>query len=412
MRGIRGVTRVGGAWLLASTVLLAQHKATPTAAALQYVGTLKAPVRSQVFGDVQLGNGLAVRATAAGLKVYIGAKSPAHVQQVIEADVPSSLSGALGAPHVVGALPCQWSMLWSLSWDERGQRLYQTCHNDYDGVPANEATLSAGHFENGTLVPDGQWAFAKTRPDKMVEGCVVTLSDSFVAAHRALAGKRLAAGCGGYRSKVDVGPPSMGAALAAFAPPSGAGPIASVPLVGYPFTNTRLAERMHRDLDYINDFGGDSAYPRVPTKVGYTGWVDWCAQCGTWIDTPGLSGFLMIWQRGTGRIWYTNTLNATAWRYDLVIYSADDLGKVADGAPQSSIQPAVDVPFTMPGIAQPDAGGADHPRHVVTGVMFEPTSRLLFIGVKGQFSKDPAQMATAILVYRVVDPIDSRARVP
>jgi hypothetical protein len=268
----------------------------------------------------------------------------------------------------------------------------------------NEATLSAGHFDNGKLVSDGQWAFDKTRPDKSVEGCVVFLPDWFVLAHPSLTGKRLGAGCGGYRSVVAIGPAFMGAALAAFAPPV-SGPIPSVPLVGYPFANSILAGRMHRDTNYINDFGGDSAFPRIPSLIGYTTWADWCAQCGTWIDTPGLSGFVMLWQRGIGRVWYTNTINASGWEYDLVVYSPEDLGKVADGAPQSSIQPVLDVPFAMPGIPQPNAGGHDNPPHVITGIAFEPVTRTLVIGVKGGFGIDASTMATAYLFYRVVDPL-------
>jgi hypothetical protein len=330
---------------------------------------------------------------------------------VIEADVPESLFGPVLNAHVVGALPCQWKKIWGLFWDPIDGKLYQTCHNDYDGNPSIDATLSRGRFEDGQLVSEGQWAFAG-RPDKMTEGGVTALPAWFVAEHPALQGARLAAGFGGYRSMVAVGPASMGAALTAFGPPgSGArDAVANVPLVGYPFTNVGdvlrvggFVERMHRTADYINDFGGDETYPIQPVAVGYTTWADWCQQCGTWVDAPGVSGLLMIWQRGIGRLWYTNTINAEAWRYDLVVYAPEDLGKVADGADETSIQPIVDVPFPMPGIAQPDAGGRDNPPHVVTGVAFEPNSRLLFIGVKAQFSRDPAEMATAILVFRVID---------
>src|SRR3954469_22533593 len=67
--------------------------AVPRPSSLVYLGTAAGPVRGSL-GDVQLGNGLALRNTGTGLKVYVGSRLNG-VQQVIEADVPASFTGKL-----------------------------------------------------------------------------------------------------------------------------------------------------------------------------------------------------------------------------------------------------------------------------------------------------------------------------
>jgi hypothetical protein len=384
-------------------------KLVPGLAQFSYLGTVTGPVRSGSLGDTALGSGLALRKTGASdHKLYFISRLSPAAPKVIECDVPASFTGALTNCHTVGSLPCQYNMGWGLHWDCFDQKLYQNCHNDYDSAPTTPHTLSRGSFVNGQLVSDGSWRFDNYNA-KLTDGGITEIPAWFQSTYGV---GRLAIGFGMYRSVVATGPASMGIALAAFTPPT-TGSTAAIPvtkLVGYPYSTHgpinypgNFQERMHRSTDYVDDIGGDSGYGRIPTTVGYTTWADWGYQCGTWIDTPNYSGLVCIVMRNTGRVWYTNTVMAEGWRYDLVVYSADDLGAVALGANPSSIQPAVDVPLVLSGLTLPVNGQHASPYHDVTGVDFNPITRVFTFGVRFGSGTDAGSYKTTYPMFRFLD---------
>jgi hypothetical protein len=347
---------------------------TPTPDHLQYLGTVQCPSRG-VLGDVQLGAGLAVTAEK---RVYLGVAP----STVIAAVLPPTFNGPLIELRKLGTLPCQYQHPNGLFWDEQDHALYMSCHNPYDGDPATDPTLSRGRIVNGTLVSDGQWKFAN-RSDKMSDGGVCALPDG-----------TLGVGFGMYRSIVNSGPASMGLALASFPRPTVGVSPSVTPLLQYPYKSGGVVARMHRPSDYLNLYG--DGYPATATP-GQTTWSDYGYQCATFIQTDVLSGFVGIVMRGTGKCFYTNTINAEGWRYDWVGYDPTGFGT-------TNQQPVVDVPFVFPGM-KVNGPHADAPPYPIKGVSWEPVNRLLVIRVQGMFGTDAATLADGLLVYRVVDPL-------
>jgi hypothetical protein len=368
-------------------------KRAPCMADLQYLGVVSGPTRGQ-FGDPQLGNGVAVRVLPDGtVRLYMASANPPIILQG-DVDIDSLVDGKYPTPKwkSLGSLPCTWSKAWGVFYDARDEApaIYLTCHSDYDGDAPVAATLSRGRFDaDGYLISDGQWAF--DRSDKMTDGGVTQLPDG-----------RLGVGFGGYRSVVATGPASMGAALAAFDRPRAPGVIPVQPLLGYPYSKNKVP-RMRRPGDnYIQDIGAElENYPTPgPDEIGETTWADWFMQSGVWVETASLSGFLMIWQRGTGRIWYTNTINAEGWQYDLVAYG----GEILSGdRPQNDYQPEVDEPFTPPVALPVNGQHADHPGNVITGVSYDERAQILVVGVQNFFGTDAASQATGFLLFKVND---------
>jgi hypothetical protein len=357
---------------------------------LKYLGVVSGLTRGALgLGDHQLGNGVAIRVDADGtILLYAASFNPVVI---LEGELQRNEAGGLGAKwRSLGSLPCTWSKPWGVFYDALDPAIYLTCHSDCDGDAPIAATLSRGRFDaDGMLYSDGQWAFAD-RSDKMTDGGVTSLPDG-----------RLAVGFGGYRSVVATGPASMGAALAAFDRPTAPGPIPCTSLLAYPYASAAVP-RMTRPPNYINDVGAENNYPTPAPgdPLGVTTWGDWSQQSGTWIETATLSGLLMIWQRATGRIWYTNTVNAEGWQYDLVVYDGSLLN--GDHAP-NAYQPAIDEPFTPPIPLPVNGQHADTPAHVITGVSFDPRSRILVVGVQGYFGTDAATQATGYLLFEVLD---------
>lgn len=355
---------------------------TPTPAHLSYLGTLQLPPRGPL-GDVQLGSGLAARPDGT---LFFGVAP----STVLAGQMPPGLSGPV-ALHKVGVLPCEWQYPNGLGWDESDQALYMSCHSAYDGDVATSPTLSRGRFDAaGTLVPDGRWAFTG-RTDKQTDGGICVLPPWLGT---------LGVGFGMYRSMVSIGAASMGLALASFLRPATSGvPIGCKPLLGYPYRAGGTAPRMRRSSDYINEFhDGYPIYPGV--GAGVTTWADYGYQCATWIETQALSGFVGIVMRGTGRCFYTNTINAEGWRYDWVAYAGDDF---RTGAPQDALQPQVDVPFDFPG-RKANGPHADAPPYPVKGVCYEPANRWLLVRIQGLFGAG-STLADGVLVYKVIDPL-------
>jgi hypothetical protein len=361
----------------------------PTPDHLQYLGTVQGPRRGSL-GDPELGQGLALRPLPdGGLIAYLGESNPGST--ILQGVVPASFTGLI-ALRRAGTLPCQYGFPNGLFWDAADQALYLTCHNAYDATSTIDPTLSRGRFTpDGTLVSDGQWAFAN-RSDKMTDGGVCLLPDG-----------TLGIGFGMYRSVVATGPASMGLALArCLRPTVGVSPTVT-PLLGYAYRAGGIAPRMHRSPDYINLCA--DGYPIDPTHTGQQGvttWSDYGIQCATWIQTEALSGFVGLVMRNTGRSYYANAqVKADGWRYDWVAYDDTILG----GGAQDAHQPALDIPFVFPGM--PVNGPNNLPAHPIKGVTWEPINRLLAFRVQGMFGTDAATQADGLVFFRVVDPLMS-----
>jgi len=365
-------------------------KRAPQMSDLRYLGTVEGPRRgSNGLGDPLFGSGLSLRRMDDGsLRLYFASYNPVDL---VQATIPGSCTGKLEGIKKIGQLPCHWSKPWGLYYDPPDNALFLTCHNDYDGDVATAPTVSRGYLDDasGTLTTDKQWAF--DRSDKYTDGGICALPDG-----------RLACGFGGYRSVVATGPASMGAALAAFDRPvrGYTGTIPTSALLQYPYS-TNFVPRMNRPPNYQNDIAGDNPGYKNPPP-GWTTWADWNQQTGVWIETTNLSGLLMVWMRATGRVWYTNQVEADGWQFDLVCYSRVILDNEGQPAPEGNYQPVVDEPFMAPGFPVSIGWGSVPPR-VVTGVAYEPESRTLVVGLTKTFGTDAATWATGYFLFEVVD---------
>jgi hypothetical protein len=201
-------------------------------------------------------------------------------------------------------------------------------------------------------------------------------------------GQRLAAGFGGYWSIVTCGPASMGPALSTFVPPNlstnpNTSRLLATSLVNYPYSGTPYSspDRCHRaDLNYTNDFD----YWNPKNGVGYWSWTDWIYQGGTWIDTDTKSGFVTFPTLGNGRTWYeTSTLHATNASHWCFTYSPRDLASTVAGLNQPwELQPSSQQAIKFPGLSYPLPGWQDEPSNLVTGVTYDSTTRMLYVGVR------------------------------
>jgi hypothetical protein len=214
----------------------------------------------------------------------------------------------------------------------------------------------------------------------------------------------LAAGFGGYFSIVQTGPASMGPALAAFDPavldrPPGDVPV--TPLVGYPHHPTPYAppDRCTRDADYRDDFTGWN-------PQGDRGWWTWADQidgAGVWIDTPAVSGLLVMPSMGNGRVWYEqSTLRAERSSHWWYVYDPTDLAAVAAGRrEQWQIQPRHRWSVTYPSIDYPLPGWADGPPNPVAGAAFDPATNRLYVAVRRLGPLGSDRRGHVIVVYQV-----------
>jgi hypothetical protein len=268
-----------------------------------------------------------------------------------------------------------------LYWDEPDQRLYWTIGDGYNTVSGADPSIGYSTISRGTLIAAGPWAL-RDRSCKMTMGGLLGVP---AATATALGGRRLAAGFGGYYSIATTGPVSMGPALSAFDPHDLGGNHAPVPnttLVGYPFQGEAYGppDRAHRDTDYRTEFDGWN--PRNGT--GYFSWTDYIWQGGVWIETPNVQGVLFLPTLGNGRTWYeTSTLHAERASHWWMVYDPADLMAVARRRRrQWAVQPRRSWKVRYPGLPDPLPGWANEPMNVITGSVWDPAARRLYVAVR------------------------------
>jgi hypothetical protein len=367
---------------------------------LRYEGSFAMP--ASVDGlDAAWGRGFAIRPVNGQLRA-VGAT--VYGNAIYEAEIPAlttvtSEAGANSLP--VARLVRNWGditsanrrleqragggLLRGLYFDSPTQRLMWTYGDPYNTTSGADPSIGWSQIaSNGSISgSQGPWRITG-RSCKMTMGGICAIPDWFAQAHTE--GRRLGAGFGGYESIVATGPASMGPTLTAFSPEDmragNADITSSNSLVGYPFSAPAYAtpDRCIRSTDYVDDFDGWN--PR--SGRGYWTWSDMIAQGGAWIDTPEVSGYAVLCNISTGRVWYeTSTLHSSGEQYWLYIFAPEDMAAVASGQRQQwEIQPRVWQRITIPGMAAQLPGHDGEKFNEITGVSWEPSTRQLFVAVR------------------------------
>ncbi len=312
-------------------------------------------------------------------------------------------------------------------WDSIDSRLYWTYENAYNTC-ANTDDPSLGYSTlndtTGAVNATGVWRFTGRGP-KATSGCLVPIPSSFANAYTG--GKRLAVGCGGYRSIADNGPAHMGPALTAISPPSTStnpnrSSLPHVNLVGYPFTSTEYGtpDRAHRnDLNYDNSLHDDFVAWDTKNGIGYWTAVDGAqgSIASTWIDLPNKHGIVFFPLLGNGRMFYDcSTLITESGSHAWFVYDPADFAQVAQGQKQQwQIQASRQWSVQYPGVAYPidrnrgaQPGSSWNPigcsqidnDHIGTigGAVFDPSSQKLYVSVGNRWPK-----GDTVYVYQVLD---------
>lgn len=368
-----------------------------TEAAFTYVGSFEMP---QLAGgdEASYGLGYTLRRVDGQLRALsvtlhhtlyeVAVPAPVAGGTWPRAQVTRTWAGAL-AQRPLDPPAGRGSSVHGIHWDELDQRLYYGYGDDYNAASATDPAVGACSLDDvGAATFIGAWRFGN-RGQKAAMGGVVELPEWFVA--QACPGRRLAAGFGGYYSIVATGPCSMGPALTAFDPAdaSAARHLLDLPrtdLVGYPYTYAPgpATDRCHRSADYTNEFDGWQPV----NGTGYWNWTDLLWQGGVVIDTPAVSGLLMLPTLGTGRVWYeTSNLHsqgATHWWY---AYRWGDLADVAGGRrEQWQVQPGASWQVRYPRLPDPLPAWDTGHRHMVVGAAFDPVEARLHVVTRAGWS--------------------------
>ncbi len=134
------------------------------------------------------------------------------------------------------------------------------------------------------------------------------------------------------------------------------------------------------------------------------------SHCHAWSAAPGyflgayVLGMLFFPTIGNGRVWYqTSTLHAQRASHWCVVFDPHDLALVASGRrAQWQVQPRRRWPLRFPGISYPLPGWSNGPEHTVTGVVFDPDARLLFVAVRRPWSVSNPDAGTVVATYEVM----------
>jgi len=378
---------------------LALTAAAPAAAAsrrllapgdIRFLGAVRMPSGTSAGGDAAWGRGLAVRRVA-GRVHLLSLTVDGDLYEVAlpavsrRAPYPLAREVALHGEVTAGRTRLDGSGrtgdVRGLFWDDRDRRLYWTVGDGYNAVSGADPSIGYSTITGDGLRSAGPWAI-RGRSCKMRMGGVLAVPPGAAAR---LGGRRLAAGFGGYFSIAATGPASMGPALSAFAPgdlTADRTPVAGTTLLGYPFTSRPYGPpgRARRDPDYRTEF--DGWRPRGGT--GYFTWTDTIWQGGVWIETPRVHGVLFLPTLGNGRVWYeASTLRAERASHAWMVYDPADLLAVAGGRRrQWAIQPRRAWRVRYPGLPDPLPGWADEPRNMVTGAVWDPVDRRLYVAVR------------------------------
>jgi len=154
---------------------------------------------------------------------------------------------------------------------------------------------------------------------------------------------------------------------------------------------------------------------------GYFGNNDSIYQDGVWIQTGNKEGFVVITQLGTGAEWYqSSSVYNYAGSTGFLVYSRAQLGSVASGASDDSIQPTY-YPFQLPYLSYPLKVGSGYAygantynasptEYLVGGVAYDATNQNLYIYVIG--GADNTNVGTGLIyVYHVNDPSPTQYQV-
>lgn len=382
-----------------------QTKSLVSEADFQYVGAFRLP-RDVEGRDGAWGRGLAIRelngqpriisSTVDGTIYEALPPEPGTHGEFPQASIVT-VWGDLSKGHRVGQLN-------GLFWDEPTRRLYWSSGDLYNTIHPDNPSMGFSTFNDQAGTPGatyGPWRFTG-RGSKATMGGVLALPDWFAAQYTA--GRRLAAGFGGYWSIVANGPAHMGPALCAFETPDvnlpAGKPVKFTNLVGYPFNPVPYTQpdRCHRDTDYRTEFDGWN--PR--NGVGYWSWTDFLWQGAVWIDLPQKHGVVFMPTLGRGRTWYEgSTLHAERAAHAFYVYDPMEFVPVASGkTKQWRIQPAQTWDMQFENITYPMPGWRDEPNRMITGATFDQSRQTLYVAVRFAYGTGAAGQHL-VYVYRV-----------
>ncbi len=225
----------------------------------------------------------------------------------------------------IAAINAGSGYLWGLSWDEADKRAYWTIASVYSNVTDPNPSFGWVVLDDdaNTATPGAMVALSGV-PQKQIQGGVLPIPQTFADTY--LSGKRLGVGFGGYRSLLAQGSAgSIGPALYAINPPSGASADNATVSGGPCLMRSEIAERRHPRPSWAglcsNNFegGGD------PAKWG---WNNQHQNAMAWIDTPTLEGILLYSSFAGGRM--TATI-ASGTSNSVTVTNAADIVDVSPG---------------------------------------------------------------------------------
>lgn len=357
-----------------------------------YLGSFKMPTSAGGYSTGSYSRGLTHRYLDGALRFFTTVTQAGGViPRVYEVNYPGY--GALpgGAPtasvltfwgDIYGdkrvaddAHPDGTKWTYGLFWDSVDSRLYWNYGYDYDDVGSNPC-FGYSTLNDGTGVATAVAAYRMGNANKMYRFGITPIPAYFANGY--CGGKRLGIGFGQYCS-VMAGTISIGPALAAIAPPSGAHLSqipAPVPLINFPLGSALPARRTDGytdQLSYHDPVGG----------VGYWQWMDFLYQSAYWIDTPTKHGFVFSTCMCMGTVSYHDSdIHATGGiEHWMFVIDPQQFAGVAQGAknpydvPMASYwktdHPGYSYPFGVPA-----AGGW---YKTAQGMTFDATNNRLYI---------------------------------
>lgn len=307
-----------------------------------YLGAFKIPYTSGGKGTSASARGLTHRYVGGQLRFFTTTYQPVDMSQVhvFEMSYPGL---AASAPYPQASSVKHWGnihgdklvydgsmggsdFMYGLFWDSIGSRLYWMYGNSYNASYGNNACIGVSTLNDSTGVatPLAAYRMGVCKPYQFGLTHIPTWFNSAY-----LGGKRLGAGFGGYQSAGGTGVCSLGPALAAINPPTGAhlSTLDKTVLMNFPFADHWCRRG---DTNYTDLLSGKN-----PTETyGYWQWTDGVNQTGVWIDTATKSGFICLTTHGTGTInYYGSDIHSTGGPiHAFYIIDPADLALVALGS--------------------------------------------------------------------------------
>jgi hypothetical protein len=243
-----------------------------------------------------------------------------------------------------------------LYWDSDDERLYWCYAETYSGDDGNEPNnwhfgYSELDYATGASTPHGPWRLDSGK-FKTGFGGFVRLPEAFVTGAN-LGAETMAIGFGGYGSVVGAGDCSLGPALTAFVPPTGATTeqtaLSSTPLIGYwPTVGTEGVgrDRATRPAGYETLQSGINPYDSWPDDKW--NWNDGNYSYGVFIHGANKAGLVIFTSLTAGLSNYLNATFGYEQQIDVVqIVSEQDLADVANGVKEKHEIQATTTPLTL-----------------------------------------------------------------